>query len=375
MYIVGPSLTMTTLDFHQRGHTDAQAQLCEAHLAQLPVSTTHAWLAALLRASMDAIVICDSQMRVALFNSEAERLFGLGSDQLVGQGMDILLSAESLERFGFAAAVAGVERIPLEGLRAGAARFWMDVSLSSVVVGEHAFIVASMRECLPATITGRRRAISYHHSQELEKRRFSRELYNELGQRLSVLKQDMDWLEQTARSGQDLRGARITNMQALLDNAILRTKTIASELRPPLLDDFGLLAAVRWITHAFEKRTRIRCEMDSNIGAFSGGDAIDSAVYRVVQECLLNVERHAHASHVHVWMRCDGARLEVLVQDNGAGMPGDAEYKPGCFGLAAMQERIYTLGGNMDICSREQRGSAIYVTLPIEPPVVKISRP
>ena len=374
MYIDSPCLIMTTLDSQPRVDPGAQADSCDSRLAQLPVSATNVWLAALLRTAMDGVVISDSQMCIVLLNSEAERLFGYRSDQLLGQGMDMLLSAESLERFRYAGAgTVRAEKIQLEGLRGGVARFRMDLSLSSVIVDDLTYTVASVRECLPATMAERRRALSYHYSHELEKRRFSHELYNELGQRLSVLKQDMDWLEQTVQTGQNLRPERISHMQALLDNAILRTRTIASDLRPPLLDDFGLLAAVRWITHAFEKRTGIRCAVDSNIGAISGGDAVDSAVYRVVQECLLNVERHAHASRVHVWMRCDGGQMAVLVQDNGAGMPGNAEYKTGCFGLAAMQERIYTLGGNMDICSRQQRGSAIYVTLPIEPPVVKIS--
>lgn len=365
---------MTILEIQQHSDALAQAGCGEAHVAQLPESTAHAWLAALLRTAMDGVVISDSRMQIVLLNSEAERLFGRTASELVGQGVDRLLSAESLERFRRAAAdLAKPEKMQLEGLRPGAVRFGLDLSLSSAAAGAHAFIVASMRECLPASTARRRRALSYHHSHELEKRRFSRELYDELGQRLSVLKQDMDWLEQSVQTGQDLRLERISRMQALLDSAILRTRTIASDLRPPLLDDFGLLAAVRWITHAFEKRTGIRCEMESNIGAGSGGDAVDSAVYRVVQECLLNVERHAHASRVHVRVRRDGAQLEVRVQDNGSGMPEHAEYKAGCFGLAAMQERIYTLGGNMEIFSREQQGSAIHVTLPIEPTAVKTS--
>lgn len=374
MYIVSPDLIMTTLDSHPRVTPGAPVDTCDAHLAKLPVSATNVWLAALVRTVMDGVIISDSRMRIVLINSEAERLFAYRSDQLVGLGMDRLLSIESLERFRHAGAGAlRAERIQLEGLRSGAGRFRMDLALSCVMVGEDVYTIASIRECLPATMAERRRALSYHYSHELEKRRVSHELYNELGQSLSVLKQDMDWLEQTVQTRQDLPMERITHMQALLDNAILRTRTIASDLRPPLLDDFGLLAAVRWITHAFEKRTSIRCVVNSNIGAISGGDAVDSAVYRVVQECLLNVERHAHASRVHVWMRCDDRQMAVLVQDNGAGMPGNAEYKPGCFGLSAMHERIYTLGGNMDICSRQQRGSAIYVTLPIEPPVAKIS--
>lgn len=368
---------MSTLDFQQREDAFAQGVSSEAHMAQLPVTTARAWLSGLLSAAMDGIVISDSRMCILLLNSEAERLFGCASSELVGRQVDMLLAVEARERFRrMAESNASRQRIQVDGLRANANRFRMDLSLCSVLVGEHAYVVTSMRECLPVTVAGRRRALSYQHAHELEKRRFSRELYDELGQRLSVLKLDMDWLEQTLQSPQSVERLgmeRISHMQSLLDNAIVRTRAIASDLRPPLLDDFGLLAAVRWITHSFEKRTGVRCRMDSNIGVFAGGDAVDSAVYRVVQESLLNVERHAHASHVHVWIRSDGRTLEVLVQDNGAGMPGGSEYKAGCFGLVAMQERIYTLGGNMDICSKEKQGSAIYVTLPIESPVVKIS--
>lgn len=367
---------MTILDHQQRDQTGAQAEQCETSLTQLPVSADHAWLAALLRAAMDPVIISDCKLRMVLLNAEAQRLFGYRSSQLHGRGIALLLAASSYERLQQAAnGAASAVRFRAEGVRADASRFEMDLSLSSVTCGDEAFLVASMRECSPATVAGRRRALSFHHAHELEKRRFSHELYNELGQCLSVLKLDLDWLEQTlhAADGTSPCRERISNMQSLLDNAIMRTRAIASDLRPPLLDDFGLLAAVRWIAQAFEKRTRVRCQIDCDCDAIAGGDAVDSVVYRVVQECLLNVERHAHASCVQVSMRTDGRRLEVLVQDDGAGMPSGAERKPGCFGLVAMQERIYTLGGNMDICSSARQGSAIHVSLPIEPPAVQLS--
>lgn len=369
---------MTTLDHQQRDQTGAQAEHCEANLTQLPVSGDHAWLAALLRAGMDAVIISDSKMHMVLLNAEAQRLFGYRPNQWTGRGIALLLSARTYERLQQAAhGAASAVRFQAEGVRADASRFDMDLSLSSVVCGEEAFLVASMRECSLATDDGRRRALSFHRAHELEKRRFSHELYNELGQCLSVLKLDLDWLEQTLHAGGRASPGieRISNMQSLLDNAILRTRAIASDLRPPLLDDFGLLAAVRWIAQAFEKRTGVRCDVDCDTEAIAGGDAVDSAVYRVVQECLLNVERHAHASHVQVSMHTDGCRLEVLVQDNGAGMPSGAERKPGCIGLVAMQERIYTLGGNMDIYSSAKGGSTIHVSLPIEPPAVQLSQP
>lgn len=365
---------MTILDFQQHGQPDPQVGHCEANLAHLPVSADHAWLLALLRTAMDAVIIGDSTMRMILLNSEAEQLFGYRSSQLIGHDIALLLAADSHDRLQRAVTgAASASKFQAEGMRADGSRFQMDLSLSSVTVGHEAYLIASMRECVSVTLAGQRRALSFQHAHELEKRRFSHELYNELGQCLSVLKLDLDWLEQTLRAsrrpGTDID--RISHMQTLLDNAIMRTRAIASDLRPPLLDDFGLLAAVHWITQVFEKRTGVRCEIDCNVDTIAGGDAVDSVVYRVVQECLLNVERHARASHVQVSMRTDGRRLKVLVQDNGAGMPSGAQHKPGCFGLVSMQERIYTLGGNMDICSSAMQGSAIHVSLPIEPPVVQ----
>lgn len=368
---------MTILDYQQRATSGAQAEHCEADLAALPVRGDHAWLTALLRTAMDAVIISDNKLRVVLVNPEAQRLFGYSAGQMHGCSIALLLAAGSYEQLQQAAGgAASACRFLAKGVRADAAHFDMDLSLSSVTCGDEVFVVASMRERSLATVAGRRRALSFHHAHELEKRRFSRELYNELGQCLSVLKLDLDWLEQTLHAGDraSLSLQRIANMQSVLDNAIMRTRAIASDLRPPLLDDFGLLAAVRWIAHAFEKRTGVRCEIDCDCDSdpIAGGDAVDSVVYRVVQECLLNVERHAHANHVRVSIRTDGRRLEVLVQDNGAGMPSGAERKPGCFGLASMQERIYTLGGNMDICSSARQGSAIHVSLPIEPTVVPL---
>ena len=367
---------MTILDYQHSAPTGAQAEHCEADLAALPVSGDHAWLTALLRTAMDAVIISDNKLRVVLVNPEAQRLFGYRAGQMQGCSIALLLGAGSYEQLQQAASgAASACRFLAKGVRADAAQFDMDLSLSSVTCGDDVFLVASMRERSLATVAGRRRALSFHHAHELEKRRFSRELYNELGQCLSVLKLDLDWLEHTLHAGDraSLSIQRIANMQSVLDNAIMRTRAIASDLRPPLLDDFGLLAAVRWIAQAFEKRTGVCCEIDCDNDPIASGDAVDSVVYRVVQECLLNVERHAHANHVRVSIRADSGRLEVLVQDNGRGMASGAEREPGCFGLASMQERIYTLGGNMDIRSSAMQGSAIRVCLPIEPTVVPLS--
>jgi PAS domain S-box-containing protein len=363
------------LDFQQSNPVQTQTGNLAGDLAQVPLARASAWLVALLRSAMDAIIIMDSQRRIVLLNNEAERLFGLPAAQLLGQSMDALLAGGSRGRFRRAAGNAtSRQRLQLDGIRGGV-RFRFDASLCAASDGIDSFVIASMQECAPLTLAGRRRAMSSQQAYELEKRRVSRELYDELCQRLSVLKLDMDWLEKSLPADAKVSPERISHMQALLDSVILRTKSIASGLRPPLLDDFGLLAAVRWIAHAFEKRTSIQCEVSSNVAAMAAGEAVDSAVYRVVQECLLNIERHAQASHVRITMQREGGRLEVLVRDDGIGMPSGCEYKPGCFGLVAMQERIYTLGGNIDIHSKEQQGSEIHVTIPIEPLAARMLQP
>jgi signal transduction histidine kinase len=223
--------------------------------------------------------------------------------------------------------------------------------------------IATQNSSEPSAVV-RKRAMSSQQASEIEKKRFSKELYDDLGQRLSVLKLDMDWLENNLSTADKLNLTRIAQMQGLLDNIIIRTKSIASSLRPPLLDDFGLIPAVNWIAEDFQKKTSVVCEVEtSNLtGKFS--DPIESAIFRVVQEGLLNVERHARATYVKIRIWHSNKQIEVLIQDNGIGMQAGNENKAGCFGLIAMQERIYTLGGSISISNLGPRGFAIHASIP-----------
>jgi PAS domain S-box-containing protein len=329
------------------------------------------WLSALLESSMDALVVLDRSECIRLLNQHAEAMFARRADELLGKPVDVLLWPGSRQRQQLAGATTG-EKLQLDGSRAGNIRFHLDVKLSSVADGSEEFLLLVMREVAPSAPRLRRRADSTQQAHELEKRRVSRELYDELGQRLSVLKLDMDWLERAISPSGQLSPARIAQMQALLDSVIIRIKTIASGLRPPLLDDIGLLAAIRWLAQSFERETGIYTEVISSGRTASADEAIDTAVYRVAQEALLNVQRHARASHVRIEIREEQDRIHALIEDDGDGMPRGAEHKPGCFGLAAMQERIYTLGGTFDIHSREGQGSVIQVSIPIEPGAAKL---
>lgn len=347
--------------------TDTQAH--GSRFRVFPPCPANAWLDALLQTAMDATVILDGAWRIARLNQLAERLFNSRAERLLGEPVDVLFRPESRAADTLAGIASG-QPLQLEGRRAGVTPFRVEARLARVSDAHACFRILVLREA-PA-LRPRRRADSFQRAFELEKRRVSRELYDELGQRLSVLKLDMDWLERAHPVAATRSPERIAQMQALLDSVIIRIKAIASSLRPPLLDDLGLPAAVRWLAQSFERQTGIYTEVSCSPLSFRASDAADTAIYRVVQEALRNVERHARASHVRIEIRRERDRIGVKVQDDGIGMQPDAEHKADCHGLAAMQERIYTLDGTFVIHSREGNGSAIEVSIPVEPIAVKL---
>lgn len=344
-----------------------------------------AWLLAIVDSTMDGVLVLDAARQLVLFNCGAERIFGYTAQELLGKPVDLLLPVQAREPHQlcmdhFCASGTGGKRmmktrVQLEGMRANGEAFPISAAVSQVMVKGEVFLIVIFHEhktpdnispkysLVPATSI-RERAVSSQQATEIEKRRFSRELYDELGQRLSVLKLDMDWLENLPCSDK-LDPIRIAQMQGLLDNIIVRTKNIASSLRPPLLDDFGLLPAIHWLTENFQKKTGAVCGVECNGVSITPGDPIESAVFRVVQEALLNIERHAQANFVKITMGHRADHLEITIEDNGIGMPANSENKAGCFGLIAMQERIYTLGGTISMHNIESGGVAIHASVPL----------
>ncbi|MEO8838346.1 MAG: sensor histidine kinase [Herbaspirillum sp.] len=216
---------------------------------------------------------------------------------------------------------------------------------------------------------------SGERAHEVERRRFSRELYDDLGQNLSVLKLDLDWLQQQPGNANANCAVRLQKMQAVLDHIIVHTKSIASGLRPPLLDDFGLVATLQWAGERFEKKTGIRCVLQGDPQVARLGEPVDSVIFRIVQEALLNVERHAKASQVEIRLWRDNGYLHLLLSDDGIGITKPQQHDG--FGLAAMQQRVAALNGNITIQNTKgnspKPGLAIQVEIPIM--LVKVGDP
>ena len=211
----------------------------------------------------------------------------------------------------------------------------------------------------------RRLAVASQQGDEHERRRLSKALYDELGQGLSVLKLDLGWVEQNLDSANPLVPERIVQMQLLLDKILFRTRSIAASLRPPMLDDFGLLPALQWVTDNFQKRTGIICRVDIPEIHIAPGDPAESAIFRVIQEGLLNIERHAQARHVQLRLSQLAGHVELLLQDDGVGMGDDSARKSGCYGLIAMQKRVTILDGSISMDNTDDGGFAIRALIPV----------
>lgn len=357
-----------------------------ATLSRFPAGKVGPSLLSIIESAMDGVLIVDAARRIVLVNHRAERMFGYPAKHLLEKPIDILLpprigneQRRRLDRFTAPRVNGRRLKLGLKGVHASGEQLLLNASVSRVTVHGELFLALIVHSSAVdrSTIEARRRsvrpselkkwAVTSQQATEVEKRRFSKKLYDDIGQRLSVLKLDLDWLENTLPNTDEGVPARVAQMRGLLDNVISMTKNMASALRPPLLDDFGLLPAVEWMVENFQKKTAISCAIETNGLAGKLGDPVESAIFRVIQEGLANIEKHSGANHARIsFLRTDN-QLDVMIQDDGVGLASDSENKPGCYGLISMQERIFVLGGTISIGNVKPHGVLIHASIPIEP--------
>lgn len=355
-------------------------------LPHFPANTVGQPLLSIIESESSGVVIVDAARRIVLVNDMIERLFGYPADHLLEKPLDILVpprSGRAAERRKDCLTPVRMRgdrsTLELKGMHANGAALALNASISGVAVCGEFYLALVIHDaglkkhddeafqCLSLPAERRRLAVSSQQASEVEKKRFSRKLYDDIGQRLSVLKLDLDWLENSLSDADGCFPARLAEMQGLLDNVISMTKSMASALRPPLLDDFGLLPAVEWMAESFRKKTSIRCKVESKGITVKFDDAVESAIFRVVQESLSNIEQHANARNAKIVFSCSKKRLNVMILDDGVGMTSGCENKAGCYGLIAMQERIFVLGGTISIRNVRPHGVSIHASIPIEP--------
>jgi signal transduction histidine kinase len=199
---------------------------------------------------------------------------------------------------------------------------------------------------------------------EEEQIRIAREVHDGLGQQLTGLKMDLTWLVAKLRPDQELLVKKIGSMFQLIDETIHSVRKIASGLRPELLDEAGLAAAIDWHARDFQQRTGIRCMLDVPPDSDGLDPERSTAVFRIFQEVLTNVARHANASRVDVSMRRDDARFMLEVRDNGKGIASATIHDSRSLGLLGMRERVLPFDGNIEISGSRGKGTRVVVSLP-----------
>ncbi|RZI42566.1 hypothetical protein EGT07_11220 [Herbaspirillum sp. HC18] len=199
---------------------------------------------------------------------------------------------------------------------------------------------------------------------EVERKRIAREIHDELGQTLLALRLDVSALHNRTADSHPKLNERCTSMLGSIDSTIKSVRTIINDLRPAVLD-LGLSAAIEWLVKEFRRRSGIACSMVMDDGGLDLGDEATTAVFRILQESLTNIQRHAQASAVEIELSTLGADFVMRISDDGIGFAPNCRKKANAFGLLGIDERARILGGQATIGNSPGGGTCLEVSIPL----------
>lgn len=345
----------------------------------------------------DAVIATDLELRVTLMNPAAERIAGWRLAEASGRRIaDLyeLLDAQTdaplpcpaelalrtrtvahlsehstiVARGGRRTPVAGSVSVmrDVAGIVRGTVHVFRDITeqrAREAAAVEAAKALASSERQLRA-LAGRLQA-----AREEERTRISREIHDELGQRLTALKMDIGWVTRKLTEP-DIQPAlqRLDAMSELVDSTVKCVRHLATELRPPVLDDLGLKEAVEWLGHTCHERAGISVHIDASGWPDEEHPDVATALFRCLQELLTNVVRHARAAHVTATLRQRDGHAVLCVTDDGRGISAEQRAGQGALGLVGVRERAAALGGTFEIRARPEGGTVATVTLPVGAP-------
>ncbi|MBS1932380.1 MAG: PAS domain S-box protein [Bacteroidetes bacterium] len=198
---------------------------------------------------------------------------------------------------------------------------------------------------------------------EEERASIAREIHDELGQQLTGLKMDVYWLRDELKPAEESAGKQIENILQLLDTAINTVRKISSELRPPMIDDIGLIESLKWYAKEFQKRFNIKVMFNTSMDSVHLSPKQSIALFRIFQESLTNVARHAQAKKVSASLLYENNLLILRVADDGKGFDNTQTAKKKTLGLLGMKERILMINGNFEINSNPGAGTEVIATV------------
>jgi PAS domain S-box-containing protein len=201
---------------------------------------------------------------------------------------------------------------------------------------------------------------------EDERTRIAREIHDELGQQLTGLKMDISWLSKKINSPHSEINQKLAESLVLIDDTVKTVRRIATQLRPSILDDLGLVSAMEWQSEEFEKRFKIQTRFKTNVSIVEMESEIATGLFRIFQESLTNVLRHSKATEVAAVLQADEGQLTLQITDNGIGFNAAQIENKKTLGLLGMKERTLMMGGTYEITSKPDQGTTVIITVPID---------
>ncbi|MEA3207116.1 MAG: two-component system, NarL family, sensor histidine kinase UhpB [Chthoniobacter sp.] len=329
-------------------------------------------MARLVAASDDAIISSTLDGRIDIWNRGAERLFGYTAAEMIGQTSLVLTPPELREEaLCLKARVrAGEDVHHYETVRVAKSGEIIEVSLSVLGLRDAAGTINGTSAII-RDITERKRAerrlrrLSWRllRMQDDERRRLARELHDSTAQTLAAICMNLSALaNEEAAPSEARRRELLADALHLAEGATTELRSTAYLLHPPLLDERGLCAALRWYVNGFTARSRIVAELDLPPDLGRLAPEVEMTLFRVVQESLLNVLRHSGSPTVSIHLRTENGTLILEVRDRGRGLPAQDREVLGV-GIAGMKERLLQLGGRLEITPNEP-GTAVIARLP-----------
>jgi PAS domain S-box-containing protein len=330
-------------------------------------------IAGILGNTPDVVSIKDPEGRYSLINSRFEEILGQSNDEVQGKTDADLFPEETARQFRANDRKVLNERRSLQveerfPHRDGTLHTYLSVKFPFFDEDGNASgvcqVSTDITEVKKAQDQLRRLSASIMASQEKERSAIARELHDELGQVLTALRMDAVWMARRLERTDPRAAERALTMCQLIDRNIEDVRGMAIRLRPGVLDDLGLVAALEWYTSDFERRTDITCLFEQRpIPPIS--DAVATAAYRITQEALTNAVRHGAPARCVVDLRADGGRLLLTVSDNGSGFDPSAIDAGEGIGLTGMQERAKLVGGELRVDSAPGNGTRVRLTVPV----------
>ena len=325
-------------------------------------------------------------------NDAMARMYGYErADDLVGAGFGVLRSGMGSDTQANARAFVegGYRRLDAEsvGFDAGGRKRFFTSNIIGVVVNGYLLRIwgtqrdETERKLAEAQVEGARRQmrslVAHLHSLgEKERAAIAREMHDVLGQGLTALRLDVSWLGKRLPGADDEgvraeMAARVEEMAGLLERTIAAVKNLSTELRPGVLDKFGLPAAVEWQCQEFARRTGLACACRLPSGEMSLSPELSTALFRILQEALTNVARHAAAKSVRVELGVSNGVAALVVRDDGRGVTAEELSAPASLGLLGMRERAEALGGSLLVERCASGGTVVMAAVPFDGDEVK----